>query len=114
MTDESTPDEHAAPTLCGFAWCTTEHGRTVHPDDEDHFSDGIPVELELRRMGDPATTFTTTVEVGFTRRVHDTQTWLSIDDGRRVRVDVGLYSARAVLRAVLADPLLAAELRPDA
>jgi hypothetical protein len=98
---------------CRYAWCTTEHGHTSHPDDEDHRSDGLATALVGRRTGQPSTAHTMEVEVGLYRRRDDDQTWLALDDGGRVRMDVSLASARALMRAVLADPVLAEELRSD-
>lgn len=99
---------------CEFSWCTTEHGQTVHPDDEEHRSGGVALPVRVRRAGESGAGTATVVDVGLHRGLHDDQTWLSFDDGRTVRAEVSLAAAREVLRAVLADPDLDLELRTHA
>lgn len=101
----------AAPT-CPYRWCVTEHGRTLHPDDEDHRSIGVAIPLEVRRTGDPATVRTVIVEVGLYRRRTDDETWLVFDDGVDVRWDVTVGSARAVLTALEGEVAVRNEMWP--
>lgn len=102
--EDSAPPEPGASARCRYAWCTTEHGRTSHPDDEAHRSVGIATPLLIRRTAEPATERWTRVEIGLYRRVSDEQTWLTVDDGGEIGYDVSLLSLRAALLALADDP----------
>lgn len=95
---------------CPYAWCTTDHGATVHPDDEVHRSAGAAVEIRVRRADDHAPGAPATVEVGLLRRPDDTETWLVIDDGAAVSLAMTLEGARRLREACDRDPLLRAAL----
>lgn len=93
---------------CAHAWCTTEHGRTTHPDDEDHRSSGVLVAATVRAPG--STPNDTEVEIGILHRRDDDETWLVIDDGHDVRLELTLASARRIVRAVRNDLALTSAL----
>lgn len=101
---------HAGDSACALAWCTTAHGATAHSDDEDHRSDGImlPATARARRSATRATE----VEVGLLRRRDDDQSWLVIEDGADVHLEITLDTARALLRAIRDDAQLRAALWP--
>lgn len=118
MSPSDTPDpdpSRAVAQACPYEWCTTPHGATSHPDDEDHRSDGIlvPIVARGRERGAPPTK--TEVEMGLLRRTLDDETWFVIDDGNSVHLEVPVESARRLIRAVLGDESLRAELgiRPE-
>ncbi len=88
---------------CGLSWCTTSHGRTTHPDDEDHRSAGLTVRLTLRSaLG----VRETEAEVGLLRRNNEHSTWLVIEDGAGLHLELGLESAVRLRAAIEADPVL--------
>lgn len=90
------------PRSCEFAWCTTTHGRTVHPADETHRSAGLSVRIDF---ADPARRDTSeSVEIGLVRPWAAEQTWLVVEreDGRALTMS--LESARRVWRTVHDDP----------
>lgn len=89
-----------------FPWCTTDHGRVLHVDDEDHRSEGIAVEVEARPPEGQARA--TVIEAGLLRRQSDTQTWFIVEDGRSIHQELTLDSARRLWRAVQADDTLRA------
>ncbi|RKT36238.1 hypothetical protein DEU34_0749 [Microbacterium sp. AG1240] len=95
---------------CPFAWCTTRHGQTTHEADEDHRSGGRSLTLTLRDGRDGAAIATADVEVGLLHRRSDSRTWLVIENGRDIRVQITAESAHDLLAAVLADPAVADEL----
>jgi hypothetical protein len=112
MTDgENRHPARSGVGSCGFAWCTTDHGHTTHPDDEDHRDDGIPVDLEVRDNADAASATVRSAEVGLLRRRSDDQTWLVVDDGSGLDHAISLDSARRLVRAIARNPALARELR---
>lgn len=98
------PDDAATPRACPYDWCTTAHGRTIHPDDEDHRSAGTPVAATVRTLD--GSVRDTELEFGLLRRRDDTQTWLVLEDGADVRLELTLDSARSLLRAVRIDAAL--------
>ncbi|MFG6446593.1 hypothetical protein ACFXQA_15135 [Microbacterium sp. P07] len=105
-------DENASPgghdaSRCAWVWCTTPHGETVHEADEDHRSAGCTAFLVRRGDGAHAGI---EVEVGLLRRRTDAQTWLVVEDGRGIHVEIAVESARDLLRALSADPAVAREL----
>jgi hypothetical protein len=105
---ESGPKHPPAP--CVFPWCTTPHGATLHAADEDHRSDGRTVTLVRRPRGPGSAPNRSDVEVGLLRRRTDSQTWLVVEDGRDIHVEVTLDSAIDLLGALEADPAVADEL----
>lgn len=97
-------------TACTRPWCVTRHGETAHPDDEDHRSAGLGVTVEARSGGEAGRGQRTIVEVGLLQRRADPSAWVVIEDGDGVHVEVTLDSARRLVRAIAADPLLRAAL----
>lgn len=95
---------------CGLAWCTTDHGATLHPDDEEHRSAGIAVPIVYRHGAARSAERSTTVEIGLVKRSSDLQVWLVFDDGAGVDVEVPVAFAQRVVTAVRSDPHLSAEL----
>ncbi len=90
-----------APRCPGPEWCTTDHSRAEHPDDDEHRSDGVAVELTLRSSsGDE---YTRLVEVGLLQRQSDIEPWLVIDDGLDVHHEVTLSSVRRALGLIRTD-----------
>jgi len=90
----------ASSSSCGLPWCTTPHGRTTHPDDEDHRSVGILVAATVR---DERGVVDTQLEVGLLRRRDEDTTWFVIEDGEAVHLELTLESARRVRDAVRSD-----------
>lgn len=88
---------------CAFVWCTTEHGRTVHADDEDHRSAGLTVALRTRAATSSGPGRLEEWEVGLLRRSTDDETWLVIEAPRGMSIALSGEGARAVVRAVRAD-----------
>lgn len=99
------PQIHDAP--CSLAWCTTAHGATLHPQDEDHRSDGREVILTLHDRQSAGGVRRIAAEVGLLRRAASSQTWLVLEDGRSLDVEIAIESARDLLRALAADPPVA-------
>ena len=93
---------------CPYPWCTTPHGTTSHPDDEDHRSAGILMPAVARSL-DP-TVHDTEIEVGLLHRRHDGETWVVIEDGADVHLEVTLDTARRLAQALWKDPGLSAAL----
>lgn len=98
------------PLPCTWEWCTTPHGATQHPDDEQHRSAGIGTSALVRTPGRPARRVD--VETGLVARDGDDEPWVAIelDDARAIELTV--TSARRILRALLADPAVAAVVCP--
>ncbi|MDF2990788.1 MAG: RecA-superfamily ATPase [Microbacterium sp.] len=96
----------AAP--CPFPWCTTDHGKTVHPDDETHRSAGVGFAARVRDglVGGPG--ILTDVEVGILRRDDDEESWVSLEFGGGHGVAIDLGAARTLGRLLRDDPDLAA------
>lgn len=109
-SDFSSADTSSA---CEHAWCSTPHGATVHPDDEDHRSPGVLVHGVIRSRG---IAHRTALEVGMLRRRHDGDEWLVIEDGERVHLEVTIETARRIVQAIAADATLRTQLAraPDA
>lgn len=98
------PDDATIPTTCPYGWCTTAHGRTIHPDDEDHRSEGTPIGAIVRAID--GSTRDTELEFGLLRRRNDAQTWFVLEDGAGVHLELTLDSALSLLRAVHTDATL--------
>jgi hypothetical protein len=105
---KSGPERPQAP--CVFPWCTTPHGETLHAADEDHRSDGRSVTLTRRRRGAGTTSTRFEVEIGLLRRRTDSQTWLVVEDGRDIHVELTVESALDLLRTLAADTAVADQL----
>lgn len=95
-----------------FAWCSTPHDSLHHPDDDDHRSTGIHLRLTVRGPGSSASRREAEVEVGLLRRTTDSDTWLVIEDGARVHLEITLDSARRLAAAIRDDPMLRAAVAP--
>lgn len=109
--DSGTDAATAGPTpACGFSWCTTDHGATLHPDDEEHRSAGVAVPVVYRRGAMRSTERQTTVEIGLVQRASDLQVWLVLDDGADVDLQIPAELAHQVVAALRSDPHLGAEL----
>lgn len=100
----ATPHD-AAP--CSFAWCTTNHGRTVHPDDEIHRSAGTGFIARVRGGDVGGAGVLTDVEVGLVRRSDDDDAWVALEfgGGHAIAIDPG--AARTLGRLLRDDPVLA-------
>lgn len=66
---------------CIHPWCVTEHGATVHPDDEDHRSAGAALTVRARRAEARGPGGETQLELGALRRVGESETWIVIETG---------------------------------
>ena len=84
---------------CPYDWCTTTHGDTAHPDDEDHRNDGTQLTAILR--ADDGTVHEAEIEFGMLRRRADSETWFIVDQGSSRRLEIALDSARRLLRAIV-------------
>jgi hypothetical protein len=98
----SDPEREPA-TRCALPWCTTPHGFTTHPDDEDHRSAGVLVPVTVRDAAGPRET---EIEVGLLRRRTDADTWLVLEDGAGVHLELTLASARRLRDVVRTDDVL--------
>lgn len=99
------------PLSCGYAWCTTEHGRTVHPHDEDHRSAGTGVTLRVRTGLDRGSGRLEEWEIGLLRRSTDEETWLVVETGDGAAVALSHDALKVIVEAVSAAPDLLAFLR---
>ncbi|SDB85315.1 hypothetical protein SAMN05216418_0674 [Microbacterium enclense] len=88
-------------------WCVTEHGSTVHPDDEDHRSAGIALTVRARPGDARGVGEVTTLEIGALRRADDSDTWIVIETGIGVSLALTREGARALQRR------LGEEIGPD-
>lgn len=79
--DEGLPSEVAEKRRCVHVWCVSEHGATVHPDDEDHRSAGVSVTVRARRGDARGPGEETELELGALRRADDLETWIVIETG---------------------------------
>lgn len=93
----------AASSTCEHAWCSTPHGTTLHPDDEDHRSAGILVHGVVRSGGNE---HEAEFEVGMLRHRHDSDEWLVIEDGDSIHLEVTVETARRLVRAIAAEDAL--------
>ncbi|WP_336630995.1 MULTISPECIES: hypothetical protein [unclassified Microbacterium] len=109
----SDPDrDRKGSATCTRPWCVTAHGETSHPDDEDHRSAGLGVAVHTRSRAGRG--HRTIAEVGLLQRRTDPEVWLVIEDGAGLHAEVTLESARRIVRAVAADPVLRDALVPSA
>ncbi|WP_298871239.1 hypothetical protein [uncultured Microbacterium sp.] len=88
---------------CAFEWCATDHGRTVHADDEDHRSEGVAVALRVRAAASSGPGRLDDYEVGLLRRSADDETWLVVEAPGGVSIAMSREAARAVVHAVRVD-----------
>ncbi len=88
---------------CGFAWCTTLHGSTVHPDDETHRSAGIAFPARVRGVHEQGRGTEADVEVGVLRRTDDADDWLVIEVGGG-GLALSLSGAAELRRILTEDP----------
>ncbi|CAH0254766.1 hypothetical protein [Microbacterium sp. Bi128] len=95
---------------CGFAWCTTRHGETAHPDDEAHRSDGVAFSARVRAVDERGPGVDAEVEVGLLRRVTDQDTWLVIEAASGTGLALTLEGARELRRVLDGDPQVRAAL----
>jgi len=102
------PAEPSSPTAaCSYSWCTTDHGRTVHPDDEIHRSAGTGFVARVRDGSGSGPGVVTDVEVGIVRRGDDQESWVSMEFAGRGAVAIDLRAARVLGRLLRDDPDLA-------
>lgn len=101
----------SVPLSCGYAWCTTEHGRTAHPGDEDHRSAGTGITLRVRTGLDRGSGRLEEWEIGLLRRSTDAETWLVVETGDGAAVALSRDAAKVLVEALSADPHLKAFLR---
>ncbi len=95
---------------CDFAWCTTRHGETAHPDDEAHRSDGVAFSARARAVEGRGSGVDAEVEVGLLRRVTDHDTWLVIEAASGTGLALTLEGARELRRVLDGDPQIRAAL----
>ncbi|WP_153001448.1 hypothetical protein [Microbacterium testaceum] len=111
----SIPAEHSPkPERCAFVWCTTEHGRTVHPDDETHRSAGAGFPARVREGVIAGGGMATDVEVGLVRGPDDRETWVALEFGAGRMVAIDAEAARVLGRLLCEDPDIAAAFRNEA
>lgn len=108
MTGRTAFEGSGEGATCAFAWCTTDHGAVVHPEDGDHRSAGWGWTGLVRdgAGGGPGTE--TDVEVGLLRRRDDTRTWIVIDTGTGVSLALSPEAAHILGRRLVEDPDLRA------
>ncbi len=95
---------------CVFAWCTTAHGETVHPDDEVHRSAGTGFPARVRDVHGSGAGLSTDVEVGVLRRDDDVQAWVVLEFGGGPAIAIDPEAARTLGRILRDDPDLVATL----
>lgn len=94
--------------MCEYGWCVTAHTATSHPADEDHRSPGIAVPARVRGVGSQSAGNDVELEVGILRRVDDEQSWLVIDAGEGIGIEIALDDVRRIVKALLDDGTLRA------
>ncbi len=96
--DERLPGRRDDQQRCIHEWCVTDHGATVHPDDEDHRSAGVALTVRARRGDARGGGEDTTLELGALRRADDADTWIVIETGIGVSLALTREGARALQR----------------
>jgi hypothetical protein len=86
---------------CIHPWCVTEHGATVHRDDEDHRSAGIALTVRARRAEARGPGKETELEIGALRRAGESETWIVIETGIGASLTLTRESARLLQRQLL-------------
>lgn len=95
------PDRHPALCRCPYAWCVTAHGDTVHPDDEDHRSEGVALTVRTRDGWAQGDGDARDVEIGVLRRRDDDLTWIVVEVGGGTSFAVELDDADAIGRRLV-------------
>ncbi|MDF2664208.1 MAG: RecA-superfamily ATPase [Microbacterium sp.] len=85
-------------TACAFAWCTTDHGETVHPDDEIHRSAGTGFPARVRDGHLGSADVLRDIEVGVIRRPDDAESWVALEFGAGYAVAIDVVAARTLGR----------------
>ncbi|KQR21424.1 MULTISPECIES: hypothetical protein [Microbacterium] len=83
---------------CIHPWCVTEHGATVHPDDEDHRSTGVALTVRGRRAEARGPGEETELELGALRRAGEFETWIVIETGIGASLALTRDGAQLLLR----------------
>ncbi|MDQ1123246.1 hypothetical protein QE412_001819 [Microbacterium trichothecenolyticum] len=91
-------------TRCTFEWCTTAHGATVDPADEDHRSEGFGWVGRVRDGRSSGPGFETDIEVGVLRRFDDSAVWIVIETGAGISLALSPRAARTLGHRLLDDP----------
>jgi len=99
MNRRSRKTRGSAVRRCAFDWCVTEHGATVHPDDEDHRSAGRGAEVRVRDAGAAGEGEPDVLEAGLLRRAGDADTWVVLETGTGASISVPVGDFRAFLHA---------------
>ncbi|MBB3156999.1 hypothetical protein FHS07_000683 [Microbacterium proteolyticum] len=79
--NEGFPTDGVDRGRCIHPWCVTEHGVTVHPNDEDHRSAGVALTVRARRAEAHGSGEATELELGALRRAGESETWIVIETG---------------------------------
>lgn len=104
MTERTAFEGAAGVARCGFAWCATEHGDTVHPADEDHRSVGWGSPGRVRDGRGVGPGAETDIEIGVLRRKDDAHTWVVIDAGAGLSIALSPEAAFTLGRRLVDDP----------
>lgn len=88
---------------CEFEWCTTDHGATAHPDDEDHRSEGWGWLGRVRDGRGSGPGVMTVLEVGVLRRTDDAASWIVIETGIGTSLALSPEAAQTLARRLLDD-----------
>ncbi|MBQ9916697.1 hypothetical protein AB0870_03000 [Microbacterium proteolyticum] len=102
MSENDVHPRHSG-ARCTYAWCTTRHGLTVHPDDETHRSSGSGFTARVRGSDESGAGRESEVEVGILRRPGDVENWLAIELGS-VGLALSIDGARELRRVLAEDP----------
>lgn len=83
-------------------WCEGGHAETDHPEDHIHRSAGIAIPVIMRRTfvtdGKLAHIVEATdLELGFSRAVDDSDTWVYLGIGEGWELELSLESARRII-----------------
>lgn len=92
--------------MCEHSWCVTPHAATSHPADEDHRSPGTAVRARVRGVGARGVGDDADLEVGIVRRADEDQTWLVIDAGNGIGVEIALDELPRLVRDLRRDTTL--------
>ncbi|MFB9785805.1 hypothetical protein [Microbacterium testaceum] len=113
MTSGTRHERTTDARRCVFRWCVTEHGSTVHHDDEDHRSAGIGLLARVRDAADHGRGISTDVEIGLLRRISDLETWVVVETGIGASVSLPIHAARALVAGIQNDAEVIALLAPE-